>query len=393
LSEQETSFSEQVEGALRLMLDTLPLPIVEFNEEMKLLYVNRAVLSLTGHCGEELLSGNLILTDLVVLEDRNRLREAVGRALSFAPVEDIALTLITKNGKSCRAEFGFEVLFRRAKGYGARLCITPLERCRTHREQMFNMNSMETVGRLASNMVHDINNMLTVILGHADLAFMQNKKSPLSAPELLETVKAMRDAALRCTDLASEVLSFSKRRSEAVSRTDVHGLINRVARLFEFSSGRGIRTIVDLSANRPHVTASGSKLLDVIVNIIYNARDAMPSGGMLTVASKMETITVRRNSMYGFAPKPGEYLRISVSDTGSGMDAGVKARIFEPFFTTREAGRGSGLGLANVYDTVKNIGGFIEVTSAPDQGTQFDLYLPSADAAVQNAPQTVTAAG
>jgi signal transduction histidine kinase/ActR/RegA family two-component response regulator len=227
---------------------------------------------------------------------------------------------------------------------------------------------MEAVGRLAGGVAHDFNNLLTVVL--ANVALM-GRETPLDEGAR-SSMDEIRSAAVRGAELVRQLLSFSRRQKLAPRVLDLNRLVANAERLLVRLIGETVRVRLSLCPGPALVVADPSQLEQVIVNLATNARDAMPHGGIVTVA----TSTVMAD---GDATLPaGAYVVLSVDDTGVGMDAETRQRAFEPFFTTKEVGQGTGLGLATVYGIVEQSGGRVTVRSQPGEGTGFDVYLPLA---------------
>jgi len=230
---------------------------------------------------------------------------------------------------------------------------------------------MEAIGQLAGGVAHDFNNQLTGIMGFADLIRRDvGGDTPLGkyADFILST-------AQHAAGLTWQLLAFSRKGMYVTEPVDVHRLIGEVLGALAHSTQESIVALQDLRAEAPIVMGDSSQLQSVILNLSLNARDAMKEGGDLTIATQNITLT-KDSLLSGHDAKPGDYLRITVTDTGAGMTEEVRQHIFEPFYTTKEPGKGTGMGLAAVYGAIKSHGGSISVTSAPGQGSVFDLLFP-----------------
>lgn len=238
-------------------------------------------------------------------------------------------------------------------------------------EQFYQMQKMEAVGLLAGGIAHDFNNILLVINGFAEMIKYQ---LPPDDP-VQEMAGKILDAGKRAASLTRQLLAFS-RKQVAESRvfdlnTVVHGMEKMLRRLI----GEHIQVQTHLAPKLWSIKADPNQIEQVIINLIVNARDAMPGGGSLIIETA-NMIVEEGHVISRLEVQPGEYVILTVSDTGVGMSQEVKARIFEPFFTTKETGKGTGLGLATVYGIIKQSGGYIWVYSEEGQGTTFKIYLP-----------------
>jgi PAS domain S-box-containing protein len=237
--------------------------------------------------------------------------------------------------------------------------------------RLFQAQKMEAVGQLAGGVAHDFNNLLQVIGGHAELALMQ-LPGDHPAREFVATVE---EAGGKATDLVRQLLAFSRQQVLRLESLDVNEVAGAFMKTLARTLGEHIRISFVPGHDLGAVRADRGQLEVVVMNLCINARDAMPEGGLLTLAT--ENVTVGDDYVAGHPwAKPGDYVRLAVSDNGCGMDTPTLERVFEPFFTTKEVGRGTGLGLATVYGIVKQHGGMIDVSSDVDEGTEVQVYLP-----------------
>ncbi|HEV8240835.1 MAG TPA: ATP-binding protein [Thermoanaerobaculia bacterium] len=245
-------------------------------------------------------------------------------------------------------------------------------------EQLLQAQKIEAVGQLAGGVAHDFNNLLTVILGYCELAELRVEESSGVRGDLGE----IRRAAARAAALTRQLLAFSRKQvlqPEVVSPNDeVRELEQMLRRLI----AENVELSTSLAPDAGRVLVDRNQLHQVLVNLLVNARDAMPGGGRLLIETRNRELDDAYAQVHPGA-RPGSYVMIAVSDTGTGMDESVRSRIFEPFFTTKERGKGTGLGLSMVYGVVKQSGGYIWVYSEPGHGTTFKLFLPRVDTAAE----------
>lgn len=263
---------------------------------------------------------------------------------------------------------------------------------RKHLEnQLLQAQKMESIGRLAGGVAHDFNNLLTAISGNAELALMLADQSP----ELNAHLREIQQAASSAAELTRQLLTFSRKQIVELKVLDLNELLWATSKMLSRVIGEDIslRTIAQPGLNS--VLADAGQLQQIIMNLAVNARDAMPDGGVLTIETANAVLDEAYCQQYGDI-LPGEYVLLSVCDTGCGMSSEVKEHIFEPFYTTKAIGHGTGLGLATVYGAVRQNRGIINVYSEPGQGSCFRIYLPktttpdsaqSQDAAVSPMPR------
>jgi two-component system, cell cycle sensor histidine kinase and response regulator CckA len=232
---------------------------------------------------------------------------------------------------------------------------------------------MEAVGRLAGGIAHDFNNLLTIIKGYTELA-----RRRAETPELKTDIDRIEDASERAAALVRQLLAFSRRQVLQPKNLDLNSVVAGLDQLLRRLLGEHIELRTNLRTSLGTIKADPSQVEQVLMNLVVNARDAMPEGGRLIIETSHAELDQKYASEH-VTVKPGPYVMLAVSDTGSGMSAETVAHIFEPFFTTKGGGKGTGLGLATTYGIVKQSGGYIWVYSEPGQGTTFKVYLPRFD--------------
>ncbi|HWY05246.1 MAG TPA: ATP-binding protein [Candidatus Acidoferrales bacterium] len=237
--------------------------------------------------------------------------------------------------------------------------------------QLRQAQKMEALGRMAGGVAHDFNNLLTVIRGHSDL--LLDRLQPEDA--LYRSSQQIRKTSDRAASLTRQMLAFSRMQVLQPKVLDLNELIAEMGKLLRRLVREDIEFSLRLGDSLGRIKADPGQLEQVLLNLTVNASDAMPLGGKLTIESQ-NLFVDDANAHFHSSVERGDYVVLTVSDTGSGMDAATKARIFEPFFTTKEPGKGTGLGLATVYGVVKQSGGFICVESSPGNGSRFVVYLP-----------------
>jgi two-component system cell cycle sensor histidine kinase/response regulator CckA len=240
-------------------------------------------------------------------------------------------------------------------------------------EQLRQSQKLEAIGRLAGGIAHDFNNILTAIMGYSALLQAGLHEKDPARQEIEEIKKAVR----RASSLIQQLLAFSRRQVLQLKVLDLNTVVMNIQQLLQRLIGEDIELVILPTPALRHVKADPGQIEQVLMNLALNARDAMPQGGKLTIETANVTVDeafARRHLI-----SPGPYAMLSVTDTGSGMDADIQAHIFEPFFTTKEPGKGTGLGLATVYGIVKQSGGSVFVYSEPGRGATCKIYLPLVD--------------
>ncbi|MEW6320893.1 MAG: MASE1 domain-containing protein [Acidobacteriota bacterium] len=252
-------------------------------------------------------------------------------------------------------------------------------------EQLRHSQKMEAVGRLAGGIAHDFNNLLTAIIGYTEIVLLGlDPKDPRRAD-----AEEIGRAAMRAADLTRQMLAFSRRQILQPKVIDLNTALSKVEPMLRRVIGEDIVMTIAPRATHALTRVDPGQVEQVIMNLVVNARDAMPQGGRLTVETGdalLDEEAVRENP----DARPGPYVMLAVSDTGVGMPAEVRARIFEPYFTTKEVGKGTGLGLSTVYGIIRQSDGHISVYSEPGLGTTFRVYLPRAEAAAVAATDDAT---
>ncbi|MCA9686189.1 MAG: response regulator, partial [Myxococcales bacterium] len=248
-----------------------------------------------------------------------------------------------------------------------------IEKLSELRAQLTESQKMDALGRLAAGVAHDFNNLLTVVIGCAELARAGGGEAPNATTELNEIM----EAADRASALTRQLLAFSRKQVLQPQILDINQSVNSMAKMLRRLIGENIELVLDLKPELAAIRVDPGQFEQVVLNLVVNARDAMPQGGEIRVRTFETELSPAKIWRHGDL-EPGMYVVLAAQDTGSGMSAETRERIFDPFFTTKAAGKGTGLGLSTVHGIVKQSNGFIEVESELGVGTTFLVYFPIA---------------
>jgi PAS domain S-box-containing protein len=241
-------------------------------------------------------------------------------------------------------------------------------------EQFRSIYKMEVIGQLAGGIAHDFNNILGAISGYSDIIMLRYKEDE----RLSKYAKMILSAATRASDLTKKLLTFSRKSKLQMERINVHDLLEETVELLQRTIDKNMHVSCTLNAENPIITGDAAQLQSTLMNLAINSRDAMPDGGEIRFITENTIIDEKLTVFHAYSISPGSYLAISIHDTGTGMDHHVLSHLFEPFFTTKDVGKGTGLGLASAYGTIKSHSGYIDVKSKPGEGATFTMYLPEA---------------
>ena len=378
LREREEYFKSLIEQAMDI--------IAVLDADGAVRYASPSVLPLLGYGAEELVGQHIF--DLVHPDDVGPALRVFAEGVATGQGDRLlGLQVRHKDGTYRSLEAIGRYLLDDPVVRGVVINARDVTERRSLERQLLQAQKMEAVGRLAGGIAHDFNNVLTAIFGYADLL---TEEFPAGSPAR-QDLEEIRKAATRASALTRQLLAFSRQQVLAPMVLSVNDLVDDVDKMLRRLVGEDVELRLNLARDAGNVRADSGQLQQVIMNLVVNARDAMPTGGKLVIETADAELTEQYAEMHQ-AVIPGRYVMLAVSDTGVGMDAQTKARIFEPFFTTKEKGKGTGLGLSTVYGIVKQSGGYVWVYSEPGHGTTFKLYLPRVDAPAEpQAPPRETA--
>ena len=347
---------------------------------------NKAGEQITGYTVEETLQLNL--TQTVAPEHLEKAREMIRRRLAGDKVTAYDLDFIAKNGSRVPLEVNTRLVFYDGVPVGVQGIARDVTERKGLEEQLRHSQKLEAVGQLAGGVAHDFNNLLTVIGGYSSMLL---GKLPQDSSHRT-AVEEIKKAGDRAAGLTRQLLAFSRKQILQPIVLDLNVVVSDLDKMLRRLIGENIDLLTITEPGLGQVNADPGQMEQMIINLIVNARDAMPNGGKLT----LQTSSVTLSGDYALKHVPavaGDYVMVSVSDTGCGMDAETQARIFEPFFTTKAAGKGTGLGLSTVYGIVKQSGGNIWTYSEIDHGTTFKIYLPRVDGTYNEAIEHASPSG
>ena len=333
-------------------------------------FTNPACVSLFGYKSADELIGRPVLY-LIAPESRGFVKEMVTKRAREEPVPPFyEVTTLKKDGTTFLMEITISSYVLKGEQFTLAIMRDVTEKKKLE-EQLRQAQKMEAVGTLAGGVAHDFNDILTVIMGFGNLMQMSIDKDDIHRPYIDQMVASSQRAA----DLTQSLLAFSRKQLITLEPHAVNEVVAGTTKLLVRLLREDIGLTTNLTDEDTVCPLDVTQIGQVLMNLATNARDAMPHGGSLTITTERVMLDESFKKTHGFG-RMGEYVRLSVSDTGTGMDEGTMERIFEPFFTTKEVGKGTGLGLASAYGIVKQHGGYITVESLPFNGTTFDIYLP-----------------
>ena len=361
------------EQELRSLVENAPYGIGTISvRQDRFLRANPAMVKLLGYSSEAEILRVSVSRDLQLEGDAQGFRDQRSGADFFSAVEfhwqrkDGRALIVRASGRRVRAT--------EEAGDLIEIIAEDVTTRRSLEEQLRQAQKLEALGQLSGSVAHDFNNLLSVIIGYSELL----SANPASEGPMRTHLETIKRAGERAASLTSQLLAFSRRQVLQPSVVNLNSLVRETQKMLQRLMREDVVYSVVLDPTLWKTKADPSQIVQVMMNLAINARDAMPRGGTLTIVTANVTFN-DETTIKGVDVAPGHYVKLSISDTGIGMDENTQGRIFEPFFTTKEAGKGTGLGLATVYGIVKQSGGYIFCDSEPGKGATFTIYLPQFD--------------
>jgi two-component system cell cycle sensor histidine kinase/response regulator CckA len=372
------------EAEFRALFDNVFEGVFRASQEGPLLMANRAFAEMLGYASPEELLGVDLPRDVYV---RGADPESVWHRLERdGELRNTEITVKRKDGQELYVLLNARAVRNAGGDLSYEGTVVDVTQHKLLQEQLVQARKMEAIGRLAGGVAHDFNNLLTIILGYAEILH-----GTLSRPVDRHQLESITAAASSAADLTRQLLAFSRKQILKPKTVDLNAIVAKTLAMLRRVLGENIVVETRPAPRLDSVLADPGQLEQVIVNLCVNARDAMPGGGRLTIATANVDLSAADASLVdGLAPGP--HVMMSVGDTGAGMDKALQAKIFEPFFSTKEPSKGTGLGLSTVYGIVRQSGGSVSVQSQPGAGTTFTIYLPRADAEAARPPAIEAAA-
>jgi PAS domain S-box-containing protein len=354
------------------LLEFAPDATLLVDKDGTILYANRLAAQLLGWPPGELLGQSVdLLVPPVWRERHTQHRRRYGAAPEHRPMgRGLQLYALRRDGTQFPVDVSLGPI-ETADGLMVAVALRDITAVKRLEQEVAHQQRLQAIGRLAAGVAHDFNNLLAIVLAASEcLAASIAPDHPMRAD-----VDAIQDAAQRGGALVRQLLTFARRQPPEVRTVQADSLVESITAILTKLCNPSISLSLDLNAPDCSITVDPVQFEQIVINLVVNAVDAMPAGGMLALESS--EVELDASVAARFAPMPpGRYFRLAVRDTGCGMTADVLARAFEPFFTTKRTGQGTGLGLATAYALVKQNGGFIWLASEPGRGTEATLYFP-----------------
>ncbi|HYF50778.1 MAG TPA: response regulator [Planctomycetota bacterium] len=356
------------ERRLSRILESNLIPVLFWEMSGRITDANDVFLELIQYSRDDMRAGLLRWHDITPPGHEDADRKAVEQLQRTGRCEPFEKEYIRKDGTRVPVLLG-AIAFEPARDSGVAFVIDLTTR-KTLEEQLRQSQKMEAIGRLAGGIAHDFNNLLTVIIGRSDMLLAR------AEGRLKRDIQLIRETGDRASALTRQLLQFSRQQVLQPKIISLPKIVEDMAEMLRRLIGEHIELSVVSDHSAHNVKADPVQIQQVVLNLVLNARDAMPNGGKVTIEVADKELDAEYSRTHLDA-SPGTYVMLAVSDTGSGISPAAKARLFEPFFTTKERGKGTGLGLSTVYGIVKQSGGHIWVYSEPGHGTTFKVYIPA----------------
>jgi PAS domain S-box-containing protein len=367
------------EARLQAIFDNAAVGVALADRSGRFLQVNRYLVEKLGYTEEEFRA--MTVYDLTYEDDKELTRTNYGSLVEGQSDHyEYEKRYVAKDGEPIWFTFSVSPICdaHDSVDYVIGVILDITERKQMER-RLRQSEKMDAIGQLAGGVAHDFNNQLSGIMGYADM--LANRLDDEKLRTYAENIKR---ASRRSADLTGQLLAFARRGQYMRVPVDIHRTILEVVSLLEHSLDKRIDIEQWLRAHPSTTEGDPTQLQNALLNLAINARDAMPEGGRLIFATETVDLDPADCAELPQPVDPGHYLRVTVRDTGSGMDEATRTRIFEPFYTTKPRGKGTGMGLPAVYGTVKNHGGAVAVDSEPNKGSAFHLYLPLVDSEAES---------
>ena len=371
------------EERFRLLLENISDVIAVAEPNHTIRYVSPSVTHVLGYEPQDLIGRNGLV--LAHEEDAPAVEALVQDVIATpGATGTVEVRARHRDGSWRTVELTTTNLMHRPEIAGLMYIARDVTERRQFETQVQQAQKMESIGSLAGGVAHDFNNVLSAIIGYGELIADSGCLDERGRTDLGE----MLAAAHRGTALTRQLLAFSRQQAIEPRLINLNSLIENLLNMLGRLIGESIELVTELEPELGLVNADPSQFEQVLMNLAVNARDAMPDGGKLTI--RTENVRIAGHQGAREAPQPGDYVRLTVRDSGSGMSESVKARAFEPFFTTKPMGKGTGLGLSTCYGIVRQASGYITIDSAPGHGTAIVAYLPRTQAAIERGEITQT---
>jgi PAS domain S-box-containing protein len=388
--------ADPVPGRTRAVLDSSPNPIVAIDQSARISYLNARAEVAFGYSRDELLGQPLeILLPPGAAGRHVALRNDF---LAHPIVRPMGIGMDLAGRRKDGSEFPVDIsLFPMETADGPRVFATifDLTARKATENQLLQAQKLEAIGRLAGGIAHDFNNVLFAIKGYAELLsedLAPDRRAHLDLDEALRSVEAISAAATRAASLTAQLLAFSRQQVVGTEVLELNAAIKTAEPILRRLIGEGHRLVVRPGPDAGRLRLGRGQLHQILVNLVINARDAMPDGGTITIESGNVELGDAYVAQHPEAVR-GPHVYVSVSDTGAGMDADTRAHAFEPFFTTKAEGKGTGLGLPSIFNIVQQAGGHIWLSSEPGSGLAFRIYFHRTDELALSPPAAQPARG